>query len=150
MKLAFSGQARYTDFSDGYALYLKRSKKGNVLDEAMYRRVVKEYCQTAAERLIEDSMVDLPEIGTITAVSLIRKAQYRGDKFIGYGAKDWKTGRYDGKLKTFGLVLMPKSRRKQNLRCYGFVANRKLFKRMKKIYDSGRHWPLIDFNDKMI
>lgn len=145
MKLAFSGQARYTDFSDGYSLYMKRSKKGDVMDEAMYHRVIKEYCSALADRLGKDGMVDLPHLGTIAAARLTRKAQYRGDKFIGYGAIDWNTGKYDGKLKTFGLVFLPVIKQKQNLRSYGFVANRKLFKKIK-----AGSYALLDYNDEMI
>lgn len=145
MKLAFSGQARYADFSDGYALYQKRSKTGDVMNEETYHRVVKDYCSSLADRLEKQGMVDLPRLGTIAAARLTRKAQYRGNKFIGYGAIDWSTGKYDGKLKTFGLVFLPTQKRKQNLRCYGFVANRRLFKRVK----ASNHI-LLDYNDEMI
>lgn len=149
MKLAFSGQARYADFSDGYALYRKRAKSGSVMDEAMYHKVVKDYCTAVAERLERDGMADLPGLGSIMSARITRKAQYRGDKFVGYGGIDRQTGRYDGKLKTFGMVFLPRQRKKQNLRCYGFVANRRLFKRVKKNYEEGKI-VLMDFKDEMI
>ena len=150
MRLAFSGKGRYTDFSDAYSLYLKRSKTGNVMDEKMYRRVIKDYCHALADRLLRDGMADVPGLGTITAATITRKAQYRGDKYIGYGGIDRTTGRFDGKLKTFGIVFLPQRGRKQNLRCYGFVANRRLFRKMKEKHENGSGWALIDFKDEMI
>lgn len=151
MKLAFSGKARHTDFSDGYELYKARSKKGDLMDEAMYHRVIKDYCSTLADTLCETGMTDLPRgIGMIVAAQITRKAQYHGKKFVGYGKIDWETGRYDGKLKTFGLVFLPKGKKNQSMRCFGFVANRKLFKKMKSLYESRRPWELMNFKDEMI
>lgn len=150
MKLVFSGLARYADFSAGYALYVARAKTEKIMDEQAYHRVVKEYCAALADRFLKDGIVDLPGLGTLSVATLTRKGQYRGDKFIGYGQYDWKTGNYDGKLKTFGLVFLPRTEKKQNLRCYGFVANRKLFKKMKARYVEGHSWGLLDYKDEMI
>lgn len=152
MKLAFNGKGHYTDFSESYGLYVKRSRGGDVFDERTFRRVVRSYCRILSERLIRDGIADLPcNMGTIVAARITRKPQYRGKEFIGYGKKDWKTGEYDGKLKTFGLVFLPKHGKNENLRCFGYVANRKLFQKVKSKYESDeRTWELLDFNDDMI
>lgn len=152
MKLAFNGQAHYTDFDDAYALYVKRAKYGNVLDEATYRKVIKKYCGMLADELEEKGIIDLPNnLGSISAAVLTRKPQYRGDKFIGYGKMDWEKGHYDGTLKTFGLVLLPKHNKVRNIRCFGFVANRKLFKRLKEKYEGyDRSWEPIQFKEEMV
>ena len=151
MKLAFSGQGRFGEFGDGYELYAKRSRLG-IVDLQTYKRIVKRYCSRLADRLVEDGMVDLPgELGSITAAYITRKPQYRGNKFIGYGKMDWKSGHYDGKLKAFGMVYLPRRGKNANLRSYGFVANRALFKRMKNKWDCGfNDWKPIEFNDEMI
>ncbi len=152
MKLAFSGEARYPDFEDAYELYLRRSRTRECVDEKTYNRVVKEYCKSLAERIEKEGFADLPcGLGTVAAVIMERKPQYRGKKFVGYGRYDWKTGTRDGKLETFGIVFLPSHGRNQNLRCYGFVANRRLFKRMKESYDTGMSvWYPMRFNDEMI
>lgn len=151
MKLAFSGEARFADFQPAYELYLRRERKGSPVDEPTYRRVLKAYCKRLAERLEEQGMVDLPcGLGTIAAASITKKAMYRDGKFDGYGAMDWKTGRRDGKLKAFGLVFLA-GRGKGSLRSFGFVANRRLFQRMKsKSEEYGCPWTTIEFNDRMI
>lgn len=152
MKLAFNGQAHYTDFSRGYEIYLRRERKEERQDEATYRRVVKAYCRILAERLVENGIVDLPgDMGSIAAAIITRKPQYRGKKFIGYGKMDWKKGHYDGKLKTFGMVYLPRRGKNKNLRSYGFVANRRLFKNMKDKYNSNDcRWMPIEFEEEMI
>lgn len=153
MKLAFSGQGRYTDFSQGYSLYRKRSKSGDEIDERTYCKVIRLYCKRLAEELEKNGIVDLPnEIGSIAAAKLTRRPQYRGKKFVGFGAIDWKTGQYDGELKAFGLVFLPRHTKKNsNLRCFGFVGNRRLFKRVKEIYnDYNCPWRAIDFKDELI
>lgn len=110
------------------------------------------YCSMLADRLQENGIVDLPnEMGMIVAAEIRRKPQYRGKKFIGYGKYDYEKGHYDGTIKTFGLVFLPKRAKKQNMRCYGFVANRVLFKKMKEKFKSGlSQWKPIQFNDEMI
>ena len=152
MKLAFSGQAHYSDLSKGYDLYVKRSRKDEYFDRETYNRVVRLYCRRLGERLGSDGIVDLPcDLGSLAAATITRKPQYRGDKFIGYGKMDWEKGHYDGQLKTFGIVYLPSRDRTQNLRCFGFVANRQLFKKVKGIYESDEcGWRLLDFNDDMI
>ena len=153
MKLAFSGEGRYVDFSDGYRLYCNRRRHKEAVDEKTYRRIIRLYCKYLSERLCREGMVDLPTgIGSIAAITITRKPQYRGKQFVGYGKKDWEDrGQYDGKLKTFGLTFLPKRDRTQNLRCYGFVGNRELFKRIKKGYLSGEcNWIPLGFKDEMI
>lgn len=152
MKLAFNGQAHYTDFADGYRMYVNRSRKGESVDKRTYNRIIRLYCSSLAERLQENGIVDLPdEIGMIAAAIIRRRPQYRGKKFVGFGKMDWDKGHYDGTLKTFGLVFLPKGRKRQNMRCYGFVANRQLFKKMKSIYETEFcPWSPIVFNDEMI
>ena len=152
MKLAFSGDARYTDFSEGYSLYVNRSRNGLSVDRKTYSRIIRKYCKLLADRLIENGIVDLPaELGSIAAATITRKPQYRGDKFIGYGKMDWKTGHYDGKLKTFGMVYLPRRNKTNNLRSFGYVANRKLFNKMKNHFHSDHcQWQPIVYNDEMI
>jgi len=152
MRFAFDNMAHYTDFSKGYGLYLRRCRNGNPVSEAEYRRTVKAYCKWLADSLYDTGMANLPcDLGTISAAILTRRPKYIKDKFIGYGKKNWKTGEYDGTLKTFGIVYMPKHTKNQNLRCYGFVANRRLFKRVKEAFESGLSYITpVDFTDEMI
>ena len=152
MKLAFNGEARYVDYSDGYTLYLNRSRKGECMDRTMYSRVIRTYCQWMAKTILENGIVDLPaRMGAVAAAILTRKPQWRGKKFIGYGKMDWQKGHYDGNLKAFGLVYLPTRKGNENLRCYGFVANRRLFKKMKEKYESGDClWTPIEFEEEMI
>lgn len=152
MRLAFDNMAHYTDFSKGYGLYTRRCRNGKPVTETEYKRVIRAYCKTLADSLLETGSANLPcDMGTISAAVLIRKPQYRGDKFIGYGKKNWETGEYDGTLKAFGIVYMPKHTKNSNLRCYGFVANRRLFKKVKESYESGlSDIAPVDFTDDMI
>lgn len=152
MKLAFNGQAHYTDFTDGYNLYVKRARGNAPLSLDVYKRVLKRYCKLLAERLIRNGIVDLPKtLGTIASAIITRRPQYRGKQFIGYGAIDWSNGRYDGKLKTFGIVYLPRHDKNQNLRCLGFVANRRLFQAVKAEYvNDNCTWQPVEFNDEMI
>ena len=142
----------YPDLSEGYALYVRRCKGRTPISHGEYCRAVKAYCRMLARRLESEGAVDLPKgLGTVAAARITRKPQYRGKTFIGYGKMDWTTGRYDGKLKTFGMVYLPKHGKNGNLRSLGFVANRRLFKRMKSKYESEDcTWILLDFNDGMI
>lgn len=152
MKLAFSGEARYADFNDGYALYVKRAKTDDYMDLSSYKKVIRSYCKALAERLCDEGMIDFPcGVGSIFAVEITRRPQYRGKKFIGYGKMDWDKGCFDGSPKAFGLTFLPTIRRKNNLRCYGFVANRKLFKKVKEQSQSYFcQWRLLPFSDEMI
>ena len=73
MRLAFSGEARYADFTDGYRLYCKRARGRKPLDFVEYKRVVREYCKIMSENLVEYGMADIPGgIGTIMAVEIRR------------------------------------------------------------------------------
>ena len=152
MKLAFNGQAHYTDFASGYDLYKKRSKAGRSFSEREYRRVIRTYCRLLADSLVKNGIVDFPgELGSVVAAVITRKAQYRGKKFIGYGGWDYKNKCYDGKLKTFGMVYLPRQKKNDNLRSFGFVANRQLFRRMKERFqDSLCPWTPITFEKEMI
>lgn len=151
MKLAFSGEARYPDTTEGYKLYVRRTKSRECIDKKTYDRIIRDYCRSLTERLLEDGMVDLPELGSVAAAMLRKKALYLGNKFIGYGKMDWKKGHYDGEPRAFGLVFLPNRRRSSNLRSFGFVANRKLFKRMKAVYLSDDcPWVPMEFEDEMI
>lgn len=152
MKLAFSGEARYPVFSDGFKLYSGRVRSKSSVDLSTYRRVISSYCASLAERLYNEGIVSLPmNIGHICAVNMTRKPQYRGKKFIGYGGYDWSKGHYDGNINAFGMVFLPNRNKKAALRSYGFVANRQLFKRMKARYMSDDcPWVPLDFNDDMI
>jgi len=153
MKLAFSGEGRYTDFEDGYRMYVNRSRKGESVDRKTYNRIIRLYCSSLADRLEENGIIDLPnDMGMIAAAVLKRKPQYRGKKFVGYGKMDWKKKMYDGTLRAFGIVFLPKmGKKRNNLRCYGFVANRRLFQRMKKTYENfDCDWSPIAFEEEMI
>ena len=152
MKLAFNNEAHYTDFENAFALYRDRARGGDKVDLNTYKKVIRCFCKRLSERLVKEGMVDLPcDMGSITAASIMRKPQYRGKKFVGYGKMDWKKGHYDGKLKAFGLVYLPRRGQLKNLRSFGYVANRQLFKRMKQEYESDDCcWEPIEFNDEMI
>lgn len=152
MKLAFSGEARYPEYSSGYVFYVKRCRRSKPLTFIEYKSVIRLYCASLAERLCKEGIVDLPaDLGQIAAATIPRRPQYRGDKFIGYGKKDWNKGHYDGSPKSFGIVYLPNRNKKMSLRSYGFVANRKLFKRMKALYEQDyRPWAVMEFNDEII
>lgn len=152
MKLAFNGEAHYPDFADGYELYKKRCRGAELVDLKTYKRIVKLYCKKLADRLEESGAVDLPNrMGSIITAMITRKPQYRGKEFVGYGAMDWKTGHFDGKLKAFALVFLPNRTKHECLRCYGFVANRRLFKRIKAKWMSDYcEWTPMEFNEEII
>ena len=152
MKLAFNGQARYPDMTDGYDLYRRRTRKNEPVPLHIYTAVIKEYCRMLSESLQKDGMVDLPSgLGMIVAVTMDRRPQFRGKRFVGYGKYDWTKGYYDGDPKAFGIAFLPRRTKTQNLRCYGFVANRSLFKRMKELY-SGYDcpWVPMEYGNEMI
>lgn len=151
MKLAFNNKAHYTDFDAGYGLYVRRSRGGKCLSEEQYRKAIKMYCRYMAKSLCDEGAAELPcGLGMITAAIITRKPQYRGKKFVGYGKMDWQNGTYDGKLKAFGVVYLPRHEY-ANLRCFGYVANRRLFKKMKDIYTSyDCPWQPVEFKDEMI
>ena len=152
MKLAFSGQARYPDMTDGYDLYVRRTRTGKPVDLKTYTAIVKEYCKMLAEDLENEGIVDLPcGLGSVAAVTIRRRPQYRGKKFIGFGKMDWKAGHLDGRINAFGIAFIPRRDKTNNLRCYGFVANRRLFKRIKEKYDFGLcPWSPMEYGKEMI
>ena len=151
-RLAFDNQAKYTDFTKGYELYVKRSRKNKPVSFDDYRRIVKAYCKHLSEKFDTAGMIDLPcGLGMITTALITRKPKYRDGRFVGFGAMDWNTNTLDGTYKAFGFVYLPRHRKKDNLRCYGFVANRRLFKRIKEAYKSGENrWIPMEFDEKMI
>lgn len=153
MPLAFHNEARYPDFDEAYSRYVSGARSRECVSGSEYRRIVREYCSILAERLVADGMVDLPcDLGMISAAKIKRKARYVGKRFVGYGKMDWRGGGlYDGSSDAFGLVFIPTRRKTDNLRCYGFVANRRLFRRMRDMYESGdASWAPMEFNDDMI
>lgn len=152
MKLAFNGKAHYPNLKDGYDLYAKRTRTRGYISQEQYNSVIRLYCSILAGRLLEEGMVDLPcNLGSICAATMTRKPVYRNGKFIGYGKYDHKTGLYDGNINSFGIVFLPSRDANANLRSYGFVANRELFKRVKSYYVSDDcTWDTIEFNDEMI
>lgn len=152
MKLAFSGQARYPDYDDGYDLYVKRSRTNAYMSKESYKKVIRMYCKVLADRLYETGFIELPSgLGHVAVVTIDRKVKYFGDKRIGLGKMDWGKGRYDGSRKAFGITFLPRRRNKDNLRSYGFVANRRLFKKVKeRSEDFTCNWKPLEFNDEMI
>ena len=152
MKLAFSGKGRYADYTKGYDLYVKRNRGGVDVDKATYARIVREYCRMLADDLLKNGIADMPcALGTIAAATLTRKPQYRGKHFIGYGKWDFAKRCYDGTLKAFGMVYLPRYGKIKNLRSLGFVANRQLFKKMKEQHQKDScPWVPIDFEEDMI
>lgn len=149
MKLAFHGKAHHPSYEDAYERYLS---KGGRLAFKQYRKVLRRYCDMLAGRLLDEGMVDLPcNLGSLSAAEITRKPIYRNGEFMGYGKRDWKNGGYDGSLKAFGIVYLPRTDRNKNLRCLGFVANRQLFTEMKKRYLEGEQkWLPVTFDDDMI
>lgn len=151
-KLAFSCKGKYPDFSKGYTLYNDRSRKTKPVDKRTYCNIIRDYCKYLSEKLERDGMVDFPKgIGTLFVTMFRRKPQYIGKQFVGFGKMDWKRKAYDGSSSAFGIVFLPSRRYTANLRSFGFVANRRLFQRLKQEYDEGTcSWKPIDFNEKMI
>ena len=152
MKLAFSGQARYPDMTDGYEVYVRRTRKNEPVNLHTYTAIVKEYCSLLAEDLKKEGAVDLPcGLGTVAAVTIRKSPQYRGDKFVGYGGFNWEKGHFDGEPEAFSITYLPRRDKNKNLRCYGFVANRRLFKKMKELYQSyDCPWVPIEYGKEMI
>lgn len=151
MKLAFSGKARYPDMTEGYNLYVKRSRSRECVGKKLYNRIIRDYCKSLTDRLLEEGITDVPELGSVAAAILKRKAQYCGKKFIGFGKMDWSKGHLDGEFNAFGLVFLPNRNKSSNLRSFGFVANRQLFKRMKALFMSDDcPWIPMKYDDEII
>ena len=152
MRLAFSGQAHYPDFDEGYELYVKRSRTRQCVDRKTYNRIVRAYCGRMRDKLLKTGLVDFPnEIGSVAAAVFTRKPKYKDGKFLGFGKMDYKKGHYDGSYHAFGLVFLPRRSKGQNLRCYGFVGNKRLFRKMKEIYTSDDcPWVPLGFSEEMV
>lgn len=152
MKLAFNGKAHYPDFKAGYELYKSRARSRECMSERDFNKVIRCYCKYLVNRLKLYGMADLPMgLGSIAAATIRRRPLFMGKMFVGYGKKDWKNGGYDGSHKAFGIVFLPSRKRNANLRSFGFVANRELYKRMKAIYELDYcPWVPFEFNDEMI
>ena len=58
MRLAFSGQAKYPDMTDGYELYVRRARTNRVVDLKTYTAIVNDYCRMLAEDLENAGMTD--------------------------------------------------------------------------------------------
>lgn len=152
MKLAFSMQAHYSDYTDGYARYKSATSPKRCVRERDYHSVVRAYCKMLADSLLSDGMVDLPcGMGSLAVANIRRKPQYRNKKFLGYGKWDWNTKSYDGQLKAFGIVFLPCRSTTNNLRSFGFVANTRLFRRIKAAWQNKEvTWVPVEFNGEMI
>lgn len=146
----FKGEARYPDLSNGYELYTHRSAttpKDRLLTEEQYNKVVKLFCKEYADRLEEEGMVDLPcEIGSVVAVEVTKRPTFDPclGKYRTADNIDWAKTRQEGTIvrkdgrKTFGIAFVPRHTKGYgNFRCFGIRANKNLYKRMKKQYDSG-------------
>ena len=152
MKLAFSGEARYPDFNDGYELYKKRTRSRDCMDLKTYKKVVRMFCSGMEDKLLTSGLVDFPNrIGFISAAIFTRKAKYRDGKMVGFGKMDWEAGHYDGSMKAFGVAFFPRRDITANMRCYGFVCNRELYKKMAELYNGyDCPWVPLEFSDDMI
>lgn len=146
----FVNKARYPDLTNGYLLYRNRSAmtpSDRVLTESQYNRIVKSYCKELANRIETEGIADLPsDIGAIVAVNIYKKPVYdaREKKYRLARNIDWNATRENKKItykdspNTFGFVFAPKHIKKNNiLRCFGFVANKALYKRMRVKYNDG-------------
>lgn len=152
MRLIFTGQGRYPEYDEAYERYKRRSRVGKPVYPKVYRSVIRAYCKVLADRLLETGSADLPcELGTIAAATITRLPQYRGRRFIGFGKRDFITQKFDGTLKAFGIVYLPRRDKCNSLRCLGFVANRELFKKVKAHYLTDEcTWSTVEFNNDMI
>lgn len=151
-KFVFSGKGRYPDFTEGYTLYSNRCRKTIPVSSVVYNNIIRDYCKYLSVSFERNGMVDFPNgIGTLFTAVFQRKPQYRGKTFIGYGKMDWETKHFDGSNTAFGIVYLPNRNKVQCMRCYGFVANRRLFQRLKKQYiEQTCDWKPMIFNEKMI
>lgn len=130
----FEGKARRADYGPGYARYLSRcvkTPKDRVLDDKAYGKVIQAYCQHLADTLENQGIIDLPSgMGSIVAVRIRLKPQY--NKAMG----KWFTKGTNPH--SFGFIYTPRREKGyENLRCYGYRANRRLYDRMRKKYDDG-------------
>lgn len=147
---ALVNMAKYPDLADGYRLYSNRSMttpRYRLLGEREYSRVVKKYCRQMAVVLEEEGSVNLPcGLGMVAAVNIRKRPVYdsREGKYRPARNIDWGLTMQSGQMtykdgtNTFGFVYVPKIMKSRGvLRCLGFVANRLLYRRMRKMYDEG-------------
>lgn len=100
-----------------------------------------------ADRLEKEGMVDLPsDIGMLAAVNIRKRPVYdkREGKYRPARSIDWDKVRETGTMaykdspNTFGFVFVPKHLRKRAIfRCFGFVANKSLYKKLRQEYNKG-------------
>lgn len=146
----FVNKAKYPDLSNGYLLYRNRSSltpTDRLLAEQKFNRVVKKYCKELATRIEEQGVADLPsDIGALVAVNIRKRPVYdkREKKFRPARNVDWNKTRetkeivYKTDPNTFGFVFVPKHVKGRNIfRCFGFVANKSLYKRLRSKYNDG-------------
>ena len=146
----FINKARYPDLTNGYLLYRNRSSltpPERLLTEAQFNRVIKRYCKRLATMVEDCGVADLPcDMGAIVAVNIKKRPVYdaREKKFKPARSVDWDKTRetksmvYKYDPNTFGFVFAPKHIRGRNIfRCFGFVANKSLYKRMREKYNDG-------------
>lgn len=127
----FKDKARYPDFDRAYELYLKRSERASsTMSKGEFIDVIRRYCKSLSDKLERDGFVDLPyDIGSLSAVKIDRKPKYNRT-----------TGKYMpvAEGKAFGICFVPRFvKRMENFRSLGIVANRSLYRRMRKKYDDG-------------
>lgn len=145
----FNGKARYTDFDRPYELYVRRAERasGKVLSKGEFIDVVRRYCKSLSDKLECTGFVDLPfDIGSLSAVKITRTPKYNRTtkKYSSADNIDWSETKRTGVLTrkgdniTFGICFLPKRiKGMENFRSLGIVANRQLYRRMKKKFDDG-------------
>ena len=130
---------------------MKRSRTDITLNFDTYKRIVRDYCKALASEICETGMIELPRIGSLAVSLFRRKPRYRNNKFVGYGKYDWEKKEYDGSKNSFGVAFLPRHDKNNNLRCYGFVANRRLYQKLKEIYEKfDCPWVPLGFTNEMI
>ena len=171
MGIVFKGKARYPSMSDGYALYLRRTKKPETeLDEKTYGKVIKAYCKTLAELLENDGIVDLPcKLGSIVVTRYKYRWKFTNDgKIHGRGKTDWAKTRElwnndpkaaENKVRVmspdlYGTVIayVPNHYTANgNLRAVGFRANRELYRRIAESVKNGtNNYAVPDYDNFML
>ena len=72
------------------------------------------------------------------------------DIYLDFLRREAEGGKYP-QYKAFGMAYLPKRNKTQNLRSFGFVANRRLFNKMKQKHTEGFcGWSLLPFSDSMV
>lgn len=148
--MPFTHKAKYPDLTNGYLLYRNRSSltpSDRLLTEQQFNRIVKKYCKHLACNVEECGVADLPsDIGAVVAVSIKKRPFYdtREKKFKPARSIDWNKTRETKELvyktdpNTFGFMFVPKRMRGMGIfRCFGFAANKSLYKRLRAKYNDG-------------